>query len=138
MSYEVLSGFLRDQGAAGDDGMGPLVVVLGAGSVAISTVALDGPTLAALETITIANPPTSIDATSEDFRRLLKFEPTSGQELRAEDLSTDRYHGAAPDGTATSAASWKVVRFDKDAAGNITRVRYRTGVAWDSRAAGWS
>lgn len=70
------------------------------------------------------------------FARLLKFEPAAGEEIRRDETATDDYHGAAPDGTATSAASWRVARFYKTG-GLITRVRYRTGVAWDSRTAGW-
>lgn len=71
------------------------------------------------------------------FANILKFEPAAGEEIRREETVTDDYHGAAPDGTATSAASWAVVRFYKDVSGNITRVRYRENVAWDARAAGW-
>lgn len=70
------------------------------------------------------------------FARLLKFEPLAGEEIRRDETVTDDYHGAAPDGTATSAASWRVARFYKSA-GLITRVRYRTGVVWDNRTAGW-
>lgn len=113
-------------------------------------------------TVTVANPTTAVDVTSlpevevkndignpltvvgtvtadvdSRFKRLLKFEPAVGEELRSENLDTDRYHGAAPDGTATSSATWDVVRFYKDASKNIVRVRFRSGVAWDDRAAGW-
>lgn len=78
-----------------------------------------------------------VDSDSSDFKRLLKFEPMAGEEIRRDEQTTDDYHGAAPDGTLTSAASWKVCRFYKDASNNITRVRYRTGVVWDNRTAGW-
>ena len=69
---------------------------------------------------------------------LAKFEAAPGEEIRADDTLTDRYNGRAPDGTATSAPVWEVVRFYRDAGGTIVRVRYRTGVAWDSRTMGWS
>lgn len=73
------------------------------------------------------------------FARLLKYEPAAGHELRSDDLAGgDRFHGTAPDGTATSAPEWAVVRFYRDPAGAILRVRYRAGVAWNDRASGWS
>lgn len=74
--------------------------------------------------------------TDRDFSRILKFEPLPTEEIRRDETLTDDYHGVAPDGSATSAAVWKVVRFYKTA-GLITRVRYRTDIAWDSRTAGW-
>lgn len=75
-----------------------------------------------------------------DFKRLAKAEPMAGEELRFDDISAgDLYIGAAPDATATSSASWKVCRYYRDAAtGNILRARYRVGVAWDARTAGWT
>jgi hypothetical protein len=80
-----------------------------------------------------------VAALAPAFDTLLNFRASPGQELRADDVSGgDRYHGRANDGAATSAASWEVVRFYRDSGGNITRTRYRTGVAWDDRAAGWS
>lgn len=62
-----------------------------------------------------------------------------GEELRIDDVSGgDLYHGRAPDSTATSDASWEVVRIYRDpVTAIVTRVRYRSGVAWDARAAGW-
>jgi hypothetical protein len=77
------------------------------------------------------------DQADSAFKRLLKFEPLPGEELRRDEGQSDDYHGAAADGTATSAAAWRVVRLYK-AGGLITRVRYRTGVAWDARSTGWS
>lgn len=76
-------------------------------------------------------------ADKDAFTSLLKFEPFPGQELRADETTTDRYHGRNLDGADTAAATWEIVRFYKDTSGNITRARYRTGVAWDSRTAGW-
>lgn len=75
-------------------------------------------------------------AQASDFKRLLKFEPVAGEEIRRDETLTDDYHGAAPDGTATSVASWKVCRFYKTL-GKIVRVRYRTDVVWDDRTVGW-
>lgn len=71
-----------------------------------------------------------------DFKRVLKFEPIPGEEIRRDEQTSDDYHGVAPDGSLITDAVWTVVRFYKTA-GKITRVRYRTGVAWDSRTAGW-
>lgn len=73
---------------------------------------------------------------SSRFARVLKFEPSVGEEIRREETLTDDYHGAAPDGSNTAGTVWDVVRFYKTAT-LITRVRFRTGVAWDSRATGW-
>lgn len=80
--------------------------------------------------------PDGSEASDSDFKRLLKFEPRIGEEIRRDETATDDYHGAAPDGTLTSAASWKVCRFYKTL-GQIVRVRYRVGVVWDNRTAGW-
>lgn len=84
----------------------------------------------------------SIDATipapvPDIFTRVLKFEPVVGEEIRREETVTDDYHGVATDSDPTSSPTWKVVRFYKDASGNVVRVRYRTGVVWDNRTAGW-
>lgn len=79
------------------------------------------------------------ETTATDLmRRCLKFEPVVGEEIRRDETVTDDYHGIAADGTATNATSWSVVRFYKDVTGKITRVRYRSGVAWDSRTVGWA
>lgn len=82
--------------------------------------------------------PVVVDSGETQFKRLLKFEPAAGMELRADETLTDRYHGTAVDGTPTTAASWGVVRFYKNAAGDVTRARYRTGVVWDDRTQGWT
>lgn len=77
---------------------------------------------------------------SSRFARLLKFEPSLVDELQSDDVvGGDRYHGAAADGTAITTAAWDVVRFYRDAAGNITRVRFKSGIAWSTRsnAANW-
>lgn len=81
---------------------------------------------------------TKLDALDDQlaFLRVLKFEPLVGEEIRRDETLTDDYHGVAPDGSLTSAAVWSVARFYKTA-GLITRVRYRTGVVWDNRTAGW-
>lgn len=117
-----VGGFLRRDDPDGE--LGPLVIVPSEGTLAVG-----GATETTLR---------EVRDQSSDFKRILKFEPVAGEELRADDVAGgDRYHGAAADGTATSAASWRVVRFYRDATGGITRVRYRTGVAWDNRASGW-
>lgn len=70
------------------------------------------------------------------FTRLLKFEPSAGEEIRRDEGLTDDYHGAAPDGSATTAPVWDVVRFYKTG-GLVVRARFRTGVVWDNRMSGW-
>lgn len=79
----------------------------------------------------------SIGDQSSRFKRVLKAEPNAGEEMRIDTTLTDNYHGMATDATAETTASWDVVRFYKDAGGNITRIRYRTGVAWSARSSGW-
>lgn len=67
-------------------------------------------------------------------------------EVRRDDANDNAtlysYHGRAPDGTATAAASWEVMRFTHLVAGDssaVARIQYLTGVAWDDRdSAGWS
>lgn len=73
---------------------------------------------------------TTLAALSSRFGRLLKFEPAAGEGLRRDETTTDDYPGAAVDGTQITSPGWDVVRFYKDASGNITRVRFRTGIAW--------
>lgn len=75
-------------------------------------------------------------ATNSRFARLLTFTPEDGEELRRDETSTDDYHGAAVDGSAESDVVWDVVRFYKTT-GLITRVRFREGIRWDQRTAGW-
>lgn len=75
-------------------------------------------------------------ALSSRFTRLLKFEPSAGEEIRRDETPTDDYHGAAPDGSNTANPVWDVVRFYKTAT-LITRVRFRTGIVWDNRSSGW-
>lgn len=58
-------------------------------------------------------------------------------DIAASLISGDIYTGVAPDGTATSAASWTVIRTYFDANGNPSRERIRTGVVWNSRTIGW-
>lgn len=76
----------------------------------------------------------NLNVSDSAFTRLLKFQPADGDEIRRDETLTDDYHGAAPDGASTASAVWKVCRFYKDVSGNTVRVRYKTGIAWDSRA----
>lgn len=70
-----------------------------------------------------------------EFGSLIKFEANTNEELRSDDISLgDLYHGRAVDGTATSVASWEVIRFYRTTSGLITRVRYKSGISWDNRA----
>ena len=94
------------------------------------TIAVTGVTLEATEVSSAHHGPLA-------FARLLKFEPEVGDELRAQEDAGFRYHGVAADGTATSSATWRAVRFTKSGDA-IVRVQYRTGVAWDDVELGWS
>jgi YD repeat-containing protein len=82
--------------------------------------------------------------TLADFARLLARQIEDTEEIRydipppAALVNAASYAGIAPAGTATSAASWIVVRTDYDATGNPTRMRIRKAVAWDNRALGWT
>lgn len=78
-----------------------------------------------------------IDVNRNAFATLLKFEASSGEELRRDETATDDYHGRAADGAAEASTVWEIVRFYKDVLGKVTRTRYRTGVAWSSRTSGW-
>lgn len=80
-----------------------------------------------------------VAAPASDFGLLAKATPSANTvEIRFDDIvAGDLYIGEAPDGTATSAASWKVVRYYRTATGLLTRLRYRTGVVWDSHTSGW-
>lgn len=71
----------------------------------------------------------------ETFRRLLKFEPLAGTELRAIETTTDRYHGMAVDGADPAATVWDVVRFYKTS-GEIVRVRFLSDVSWNAASTG--
>jgi hypothetical protein len=75
------------------------------------------------------------------FSRLLARQPSDGEEMRfaiPSDLANDDiYIGVAPDGTATSASDWDVVRVYCDGNANPKRARLREGIAWDQRGSGW-
>ena len=73
-----------------------------------------------------------------DFASLIKYEAVPGQELRRDEGVDFDYHGRAPDGTPTATTAWEVVIFYKNELGGVVRTRYRTGVAWDDRASGWT
>lgn len=73
------------------------------------------------------------------FTSLVQAQAVPGEEIRIDDVSGgDLYHGRAADDVDTAAAAWEVVRFYRDATGQISRVRYRTDVVWDNRTAGWT
>lgn len=106
-----------------------------------------------LEEIRLISQTLSTEATLSDlssrFARVLKAEPAAGEELRRDEklantettgpyvgLKSD-YHGVARDNASTAEAVWDVVRFYRGADSKIIRFRFRTNVAWDSRASGW-
>lgn len=71
---------------------------------------------------------------SNPFASLVKFEAYPTEELRADDISKgDRFHGRALSGTATSSSRWELVRFIRNANGDVLRLIYRTGTSWDDR-----
>lgn len=73
------------------------------------------------------------------FASLINAMPRStGDEIRMDDGTPDLYLGRNTDNVSTATASWEVVRVYRNAVtGKTERIRYRTGVAWDSRTAGW-
>jgi hypothetical protein len=80
--------------------------------------------------VELAPPP----AVLSDFASLIKYEAGVDQELRSEEVVDARYHGRALDGSATSAALWEIVKFDRDGDKEIVRTRYLSGQIWDDRA----
>lgn len=86
---------------------------------------------------------------SSDFAILFNNWLATTQEKRI-DLTTYNndatnpayYFAMAADGSLTSDAVWKVARVylsDKESNGGVpTRIRFRSGVAYDSRASGWT
>lgn len=111
-----------------------LVTGAGTASPPVGLYIIDGTNGALKATVDSAG---NLHISTNDFTRILKFEPRVGEEIRRDETTTDDYHGVAADGTLTSSATWSVVRFYKTA-GLIVRVRYRTGVVWDSRTVGWT
>ena len=83
----------------------------------------------------------TISAVSQAFTRIKNQEYLDSEEARydipASLPSGFIYAGVAPNGTATSAAAWTIVRTSFDASGNPTRDQIRTSVVWDSRTTGW-
>ncbi len=72
------------------------------------------------------------------FATLLNAQALPGQELRLDDaIGGDLYLGRNDDLAATADQTWEVVRVYRTATGLTTRIRYRTGVAWDAHTAGW-
>lgn len=74
-----------------------------------------------------------------DFERVAKARPRTGEELRFDDvLAGALYIGAAPEGTGTGVEVWRIVKYDRTATGAVTRMRYKSNVAWDQRATLWT
>lgn len=75
------------------------------------------------------------------FKRLKDHEYQDGEEVRYDVPATlgsnYMYHALNVAGTATSAASWSIIRTSFDANGNPDREQFRTGISWDNRAVGW-
>ena len=86
------------------------------------------------------NPATedTLQKRSNAFATLLNAQAIVGQELRLDDIPAgDLYIGRNTDSASTAATTWEVIRVYRTASGLTTRIRYRTGVSWDSHAAGW-
>jgi YD repeat-containing protein len=45
---------------------------------------------------------------------------------------------SAPQGSATSAAVWRVLKLEYDGSARLTRKQIRDNITWDGRASGWS
>jgi hypothetical protein len=85
-----------------------------------------------------ANPmPVRGDFTKNDAASLIKYELKAGYEIRTDDTLDAEFIATALDGAATDALVWGVIKHYKNA-GRIVRTRYRTEVAWDERASGWT
>lgn len=89
----------------------------------------------------IATETTLAGLVSSRFYRLLNQNIVDGHEMRtALQESGDpnsNYFGEAPDGTATSAASWNVLRiYISSTTGKPTRWRTVTGAVWDTAITG--
>lgn len=67
------------------------------------------------------------------FERILHMQPRNGEEVRADETSTDRYHGLAPDGTDPARPLWAIVRSYK-VDGVIVRIRCKESLSWNDRA----
>lgn len=82
------------------------------------------------------------DQFSDTFTRMLEKRFRDSEEVRydipAVLADASIYLGTATDGTSTAAVSWSVVRYYFDVSGSPQRARFRSGVAWDDRATGWS
>lgn len=98
-------------------------------------------------TNTTGNPVVSVPGVATDatlalrnnsFATLINAQPSStSDEIRMDDVAGgDLYIGRNADGTATSTATWEVVRIYRTATGQTTRMRYKTGISWDNRANG--
>lgn len=83
---------------------------------------------------------TTESPTLSDFAKLLARQVSNTDEMKldVEPTNSDYYIGIVPDGTADGTATHKVVRIYLSATKNPTRMRFRQGVAWSSRTAGWS
>jgi hypothetical protein len=80
------------------------------------------------------------EETLADFARILAKEFEDTEEVRYDTpnaaglINGSAYAGIAPDGSATSAAVWTVVRTYYDPNSNPSRQRIKKGIAWDNRA----
>lgn len=85
--------------------------------------------------VEVLNPSTAEDTRSR-AERVLKAAPSAGEEVRLESTATDDYTGMATDAADTTAAVWDVIRAYKTGV-NVTRIRFRSGIKWSERTAGW-
>lgn len=86
------------------------------------------------------NPATedTLQKRSNAFATLLNAQAIVGQEILMDDiLAGDLYIGRNADSASQAAATWEVVRIYRTSAGITTRIRYRSGVVWNNRTAGW-
>lgn len=76
-----------------------------------------------------------------ELNRIMNKQFTDAEEARydipADLTSSSIYIGVATDGTATSAASWNIVRVYFDGNKKPSRLRIQQSISWDNRATGW-
>lgn len=81
----------------------------------------------------------SLPSLAQTFARIKAKQFASTEEVRydipASLVSADIYTGVNTDATATSTATWTVIRSYFDANGNPARERIKSGISWDNRAA---
>lgn len=86
--------------------------------------------------------PLPVDDEAAEFWRIKNKRFYDTEEVRYDIPATltnqSIYTGVAPDGTATAATTWTIIRTYFDGNANPIRERIRFNVAWDNRSVGWT